>query len=129
MDWLANIRPTHTTYNDYSHLNDIYFPEHIPNGYSLQSFSHEGALTTEKFTNLEDNHIVLTICPEDYVYNADNENTDNEVIKINDSVGIYFVKDDCITLIWNKEGNNYTISTNDFSVSKDEIVKIAQSIK
>lgn len=129
LDWLANIRPTHTTYNDYSHLNDMYFPEHIPSGYSLQSFSHEGALTTENFTNLEDNHIMLTICPEDYVYNADNENTDNEVIKINDSVGIYFVKDDCITLIWNKEGNNYTISTNDFSISKDEIVKIAQSIK
>ena len=129
LDWLANIRPTHTTYNDYSQLNSIYFPEYLPNGYVLQSFNNEGVLTTETFSDSEENHIMLTVCPEDFVYNADNENTDNEVIKINDSVGIYFVKDDCITLIWNKEGNNYTISTNDFSISKDEIVKIAQSIK
>lgn len=129
LDWLANIRPTHTTYNDYSRLNSIYVPEYLPKDYVLQSFNNEGVLTTETFSDSEENHIMLTVCPEDFVYNADNENTDNEVIKINDSVGIYFVKDDCITLIWNKEGNNYTISTNDFSISKDEIIKIAQSIK
>ena len=129
LDWLANIRPTHTTYNDYSHLNDMYFPEHIPNGYSLRAFNNESALISETFTDSNDHYIKIIICPEDYVFNSDNEETVTEDVEVNNSVGIYSVKDELISLIWNLNGKNYSISTNDMSLSKEELVKIAQSIK
>lgn len=129
LDWLANIRPTHTTYNDFSNLTNISVPEYIPTEYSLQSLSYEGVVTLETYVNSEDKYITITICPEDYVFNADNEEINTEKVDINNSVGFYSFKDEFISLIWNFDGKNHTISTNDTSLSKEEIVKIAQSIK
>lgn len=129
LDWLANIHSTHDSYNDFSHMNDVYFPEHIPNGYSLKTFNNEGVLISETFTDSSDNYIKLIICPEDFVLNSDNEENDIENVNVNNSTGIYMIKDEFVSLIWNVDGKKYTISTNDVSISKEELVKIAQSIK
>ena len=129
LDWLANIRPTHTTYNDYSHLNSLYVPEYLPKGYVLQSFNNEGVLISETFADSSENYIKLIICPEDFVLNSDNEENDIENVNVNNSTGIYMIKDEFVSLIWNVDGKKYTMSTNDVSVSKEELVKIAQSIK
>ena len=129
LDWLANIHSTHDSYNDFSHMNDVYFPEHIPNGYSLKTFNNEGVLISETFTDSSDNYIKLIICPEDFVLNSDNEENDIENVNVNNSTGIYMIKDKFVSLIWNVDGKKYTMSTNDVSISKEELVKIAQSIK
>ncbi len=129
LDWLANIHSTHDSYNDFSHMNDVYFPEHIPNGYSLKTFNNEGVLISETFTDSSDNYIKLIICPEDFVLNSDNEENDIENVNVNNSTGIYMIKDEFVSLIWNVDGKKYTMSTNDVSISKEELVKIAQSIK
>ena len=129
LDWLTNVHSTHTTYNDYNRINDIIFPGYIPQDYLLQSLNYEGVLTTETFSNLNENYITITISPFNYVFNADNEKTYSEEVEINDTIGIYSIKDNCITLIWNIGDNNYTITTNDSALDQETIIKIAQSIK
>ena len=127
LDWLTNIHSSHTAYNDF--LNDNALPEFIPTGYVLQSYNYEGALTTESFVNSNEDCITIIISPNNYVFNSDNEDTYSETVEINDYTGIYSNKDNCSTLIWNSEEEIYTITTNDSSITKETIVKIAQSLK
>lgn len=127
LDWLTNVHSTHTAYNDI--LNDNALPEFIPTGYVLQSYNYEGALTTESFVNSSEEYITIIISPSNYVFNSDNEETFSETVEINDYIGLYSFKDNCSTLIWTSKEEMYTITTNDNSITKETIVKIAQSLK
>lgn len=129
LDWLTNVHSTHTTYNDIDHNNDVRLLENIPDGYSLQLYNNNGDLITETFVNSSENFITLIICPKDYVFNSDNESTYSETVAINDIIGLYSTKDDCITLIWTMGDSNYTITTNDMTLSQEIIIEIAESIK
>ena len=129
LDWLTNVHSTHTTYNDIDHNNDIMLLENIPNGYCLQLYNYNGYLTTETFVNSSENFITLIISPKDYVFNSDNESNYSETVVINDIIGLYSMKDNCITLIWTMDDSNYTITTNDMTLSQEMIIKIAESIK
>lgn len=128
LDWLTNVHSTHTAYNSSQSINSVY-PEYLPKGYVLQSYNYEGSLTTESFVNSSEDCITIIISPNNYVFNSDNEDTYSEKVEINDYTGIYSNKDNCSTLIWNSEEETYTITTNDSSITKETIVKIAQSLK
>lgn len=130
LDWLTNVHSTHTTYNDIDHMNDSIFPEYVPNGYSLQFYNKDENLITETYSNEDDFFITIVINNNNNsVYNIDNEETDYEIVEINDNTGLITNKEGLISLIWNDSTNNYFISTNDTTINADSIVKIAQSLE
>ena len=129
LDWLANIRPTHTTYNDIDYYNDSVFPEYIPSGYSLQFYSKDNSIITETYTN-NDNYIIsILINTDNIVLNSDNESTESEFIEINQNIAVYTKRDDTKSLVWSDDKAYYIISSNDPEISKEKLVKIAQSLK
>lgn len=129
LDWLTNVHSTHTAYNDSSQSISTIYPEFIPTGYILQLYNNEGDLTTESFVNSNENYITIIISPSNYIFNSDNEETYSETVEINDYTGIYSIKQNCSMLIWSSEEEIYTITTNDSSITKEIIIKIAQSLK
>lgn len=130
LDWLTNVHSTHTTYNDIDNINDSIFPEYVPNGYSLKYYNKDENLITETYSNEENFFITIVINNNNNsVYNIDNEETDYEIVEINDYTGLITNKEGLISLIWNDSTNNYFISTNDTTINTESIVKIAQSLE
>lgn len=129
LDWLTNVHSTHTTYNDIDHVKASVFPEYVPNGYALQFYNKDDNLITETYTNDNGDIISIIINTDNMVFNSDNESTDSELIEINDYIGVYTQKGNSKSIVWNDENASYIISSNDANISKDSIVKIAQSLK
>ena len=129
LNWLTNVHSTHTSYNDIDHVKSSVFPEHIPSGYLLQSYNKEDNIITETFVNAKNYFITIVINNNNNsVYSIDNEETDYEIVEINDNTGLITDKEGLITLIWNDATHNYFISTNDNTISTDTIIQIAQSL-
>lgn len=129
LDWLANIRPTHTTYNDIDYYNDSVFPEYMTSGYSLQFYSKDNSIITETFINNNNYIISILINTDNTVFNSDNEATDSELIEINQNIAMYTERDESKSLMWNDDKASYVISSNDPELSKAELVEIAQTLK
>ena len=128
LDWLTNIHSTHTDYNDNVELNRIFIPSYMPKDYVLQMYTFDDTIITETYVNANDDFITIVINNNNSIYSIDNEETDYEIVEINDNVGIMTNKDGIITIIWNDATHNYFISTNDNSLSTNSIIKIAQSL-
>lgn len=128
LDWLTNVHSTHTSYNDIDHVKSSVFPEYIPSGYLLQSYNKDENLITEVYTNDNDCILSIIINTDNIVFNSDNESTDSELIEIDEFIGIYTQREDSKSLVWNDEKASYIISSNDIAISKETIVKIAQSL-
>lgn len=108
LDWLTNIHPTHTAYND--SLNNLYVPEKIPYGYTMQSYSRDDVTITESYSNSTDNIITIIIdLNSNVMMNVDNELSDSEIVEINGNMGVLYKKDGDISLTWNDSEKSYFI--------------------
>lgn len=127
LDWLTNISPTHTAYND--GLNNLYVPENLPKGYQMQCYNRDEISITETFINSNNNIITLYIDYNNSTINTDNEDTNAELIDINNNVGVFTMKDCELRLMWSDGTKSFIITTDDDTISKGKIVEIAQSLK
>ncbi len=131
LEWLTSIHSSHTVYNDSNELSNIIIPEYLPNGYILQQYNKEDLITTETFTNENKSQITIVISEgkSNAVLSVDNESSYSETILINDNTGVYLQKETVQNIFWNDERYFYMLTANDALLSKEEIVKVAQSLK
>ncbi len=133
LEWLVGIHGSHTTINllqNEKQNNNAILADHIPQGYKLINYNNDGDLI-EIFYSNNINNIKVRIYLNnfnDFTFSTDNENTSSEEVYINENKGQYQKKESVSTLLWYDNKNSYWISTNDTNISKDEIMKIAQSI-
>lgn len=131
LEWLFNIHESHSSL-DISNYNNAYsnmvHADYLPDGYELINYNNDGDLIEVCYNNNITN-VNIRVYLNDCTFNADNENTSlSEEVYINGNKGQYQKKELTSTLLWYDNKNSYWISTNDSGISKDEIIKIAQSI-
>ena len=130
LEWLFNIHGSHSSLNinksDSTHY-DIVHADYMIDGYRLINYNNDGELIEICYSN-NINKINIRIYLKDSTFNADNENTLSEEVYINGNKGQYQKKELITSIYWYKDEQTYWISTNDTNISKDEIIKIAQSI-
>lgn len=133
LEWLFNIHESHSSLKinkSNSEYYDIIHADYMADGYELINYNNYGDLIEICYSN-NINNIKIRIYLNnfyDFTFNTDNENTSIEEVYINENKGQYQKKELTSTLLWYDNKNSYWISTNDFNISKDEIIKIAQSI-
>ncbi len=102
-------------------------PQYIPEGYTLESEMDLGGIYQINYNNKENNPIVFG--QEIYyknIFRINTENVDYEKILINSFEGVFYNKKGINTVIFADETYLYKIYG---QVSKEEIIKIAESIK
>ena len=130
LEWLFNIHESHISLdisNDNNAYSNMVHADYLPNEYELTSYNNsDGEIELAYIKNAY--YIKVRIYLDNYTFNSDVEDTSIEEVYINGSKGQYQKKELISTLLWYDNENSYWISTNDPGISKDEIVKIAQSI-
>lgn len=130
LEWLFNIHESHSSFNIYNDNNaysNMVHADYMPKEYKLINYNNDGNVIEICYSN-NINNIKIRVYLNDSIFNTDNENTSSEEVYINGNKGQYQKKELTLTLLWYDNKNSYWISTNDFNISKDEIIKIAQSI-
>lgn len=130
LEWLFNIHESHSSldiFNDNNAYSNMIHADHLPDRYRLINYNNDGYLIEICYSN-DINKINVRVYLNDSTFNADNENTLSEEVYINGNKGQYQKKELITSIYWYKDEQAYWISTNDTNISKDEIIKIAQSI-
>lgn len=128
LEWLINIHESHSSLNiDNKAYSNMVHADYLPDGYRLINYNNDGDLIEICYSN-NINKVNIRVYLNDCTFNTDNENTSSEEVYINGNKGQFQKKELASTLLWYDNKNSYWISTNDSGISKDEIIKIAQSI-
>lgn len=130
LEWLINIHESHSSLdisNDNNAYSNMVHADYLPDGYRLINYNNDGDLIEICYSN-NINKVNIRVYLNDGTFNADNENTSSEEVYINENKGQYQKKELISSIYWYKDEQAYWISTNDTNISKDEIIKIAQSI-
>lgn len=130
LEWLINIHESHSSLNisnDNNAYSNMIHADYLPYGYELVNYNNNKNVIELCYSNNIDN-IKIRVYLKDFNFNTDNEDISSEEVYINGKKGQYQKKELMSTLLWYDNKNSYWISTNDSSISKDEIIKIAQSI-
>ncbi len=130
LEWLVNIHGSHSSLKintSNSAYDDIMHTDYMADGYELINYNNDHNVIEICYSN-NVNNIKIRVYLHDYTFNIDNEDTSSEEVYINENKGQYQKKKSISTIFWYDDKNSYWISTNDSSISKDEIVKIAQSV-
>ncbi|MCM1062093.1 MAG: DUF4367 domain-containing protein [Eubacterium sp.] len=130
LEWLTNIHENYTTINlakNKERTGNVILAEYMPEEYKLITYNNGDSIIELCYSNKATDvkiRIYLNACN----FNTDNEDTSSEEVYINGNKGQYQKKELATTLLWYDNKNSYWISTNDTGISKDELVKIAQSV-
>lgn len=130
LEWLFNIHESHSSLKIDTNNNlydDIIHADYMVYGYQLINYNNDGDLIEICYSN-NINSIKIRVYLDDSTFNTDNENTLSEEVYINGSKGQYQKKESITSIYWYQDEQTYWISTNDSVISKDELIKIAQSI-
>lgn len=130
LEWLFNIHESHSSLNisnDNSAYSNMVHADYLPDEYELINYNNYGSLIELCYSN-NINDVKIRVYLKDFTFNTDNENTLSEEVYINGNKGQYQKKELISSIYWYKDEQAYWISTNDTNISKDEIIKIAQSI-
>ncbi len=130
IEWLIGVHDSHNSINISGKdkiYNDVMVADYLPEGYSMVSYTKEDDITDIQYSNGQYN-IGIRIHSDDYGLTSDNENTSEDRIYINGYEGIYQKKESLSILFWCNGEKIYSINANDPQITKEEIVKIAQSI-
>ncbi|MCM1524840.1 MAG: DUF4367 domain-containing protein [Ruminococcus sp.] len=130
LEWLTDIHGSHSSliiYNDDNAYSNMIHADYLPRGYKLTNYSADGG-EIEICYNNDTVYIMLSSYPNAYALNTDNEDICSEEVYINGNAGQYQNKGSVSSIYWYKDEQSYWISTNDAMISKEELVKIAQSI-
>lgn len=130
LEWLINIHENYTTINlvqNEKQNSNAILADYMPNGYKLKVYNDYKENIELRYSN-DINDINIYISLRKSTFNSDNEDTSAEKIIINGYDGIYQKKEFMSTIFWYDGEKSYNISTTDLTISKDELIKIAQSI-
>lgn len=134
VEWLTHSNDTYTKvdhikYNDESYLyNETDLPKYIPDGYELTKYEKNNHKTTVFFSNNDSSDIVIEIYSNEMSINIDNDNlSDYEELYFEDFSGYIQTKDNILVLVRTDNVKLYRIRAKSDKVSKEELVKIAQS--
>lgn len=130
LEWLFNIHGSHSSLNintSNSAYDDIIHADYMVYGYKLTNYSNSND-EIEICYNNNTKYVKIRVYLNAYTFNTDNENTSSEEVYINGNKGQYQKKESIISIYWYKDEQAYWISTNDPTISKEEFIKIAQSI-
>lgn len=130
LEWLIGIHGTHSSLNisnDNNAYSNMVYADYLPYGYKLVNYK-KGLNVIEIFYSNNINNIDIYVYLNGSTFDTDNENTSSEEVYINENKGQYQKKELITSIYWYKDEQAYWISTNDSVISKEELVKIAQSI-
>lgn len=130
LEWLFNIHESHSSLNisnDNSAYSNMIHADYLPDGYELINYNNDRNVIELCYSNNITN-IKIRVYLTDFNFNTDNENTSSEEVYINGNKGQYQKKGLTSTIFWYCNEKPYCISTNDMQITKEEFVKIAQSI-
>lgn len=112
-------------------IEQLYLPEYLPAGYELltqNGVPYETNIIKTIYV-FNENEIFLEQNISQTVINLDNENLVSTHINIKNNQGIYQVKNDFKMLVWAEKEYFYSISCNSPDIDKNELKKIAESLK
>ena len=128
LEWLTNIHESHSSLNiDNKVYSNMVHADYLPYGYELINYSNDGDLIEVCYSN-NINKVNIRVYLNDFTFITDNENTSSEEVYINGNKGQYQKKELISTIFWYSSEKSYCISTDDMQITKDEFVKIAQSV-
>lgn len=132
---VANEKSTDVSVNsetkyDLELIETLYLPEYLPEGYILyeqigKPLKNDIVSTTYKYN---DNEIMLQQNISNIIIDLDNENVVSESVKIHENEGIIYKKNNLSILIWEYKNYYYLLESNQ-NIKKEELLKIAHSIK
>lgn len=106
---------------------NAYVPTYIPEDFQVNSISNSHSIRIIQYSKKDD---ISAIIYTDYESNnsvaIDTENALVESIKINGEKGTIAIKDSTVVIAWKIENHLFTVQG---EISKDEAVKIAESVK
>lgn len=130
LEWLTNIHESHSSLDIEANggsFDDIIHADYMLPEYELVNYNNDGYLVEIRYSN-GTYDINIRVYLNDFAFNTDSENTSLEDVYINDIKGRYQTNTSASTIFWYDGENSYCISTNDAQITKEEFVKIAQSI-
>ncbi len=130
LEWLTNIHESHSSLKintSSSTYYDMIHADYMAEGYKLTNYNNYGDLIEIYYSN-NINNVKIYVYLDYFTFNTDSENTLSEDVYINGDKGLYQKKELTSTIFWYNGEKSYCISTNDIQITKDELVKIAQSI-
>lgn len=130
LEWLIGIHGSHSSLDINQNENvysTIVHADYLPYGYKLIVYNDYKENVELRYSNgTDDINIYISLL--DSTFNSDNEDTSSENVLINGYDGIYQKKESLSTIFWYNGESSYNISTTDLTISKEEFIKIAQSI-
>ena len=133
LEWLINVHETHSSLNIFRD-NEVYsnmlHADYLPYGYELINYNNNDSVIEICYSN-NINNVNMRIYindVNDFIFNTDNEDISSEEVFINGNRGQYQKKEFTSTIFWYSNEKAYCISTDDMQITKEELVKIAQSV-
>lgn len=106
--------------------NGVYYPTYLPDGYNLLDAQASEHTNIVMFIDSDNELLIFTQNSNDMGMNIDSEQSDIEMVPINDTDGYMTNKDGMITISWTENGTVLTLEgTEEISI----IIKIAEKIK
>ena len=128
LEWLFNIHESHSSLNINNKVySNMVHAGYMPKGYELINYNNDDNIIDLCYSN-NINNINIRVYLNDFTFNTDNENTSSEEVFINGNKGQYQKKELISTMFWYSNEKSYCISTDDMQITKEELVKIAQSV-
>lgn len=106
--------------------NGVYYPTYLPNGYNLLDAEASEHTKIVMFINPDNELLILTQNSNSMGMNIDSEQSDIEMVPINDNDGYMTNKDGMITISWSDNG---TVLTLEGREKISIMLKIAEKIK
>jgi|GEM_PF-389850 hypothetical protein len=102
---------------------------YLPEGYVKGDEFKAPNLYSQTFYNQVNKMIDITLYDDDTSFNIDTENCETYNVTIKNKNGYIYIKADSVALIFKFHDKSIVITGNDDSLSNEELIKIAESIK
>lgn len=104
----------------------VYYPTYLPDGYTLLDAQASEHTKIVMFVDTDNELLIFTQNSNDMGMNIDSEQSDIEMVPVNDNDGYMTSKDGMITISWTENGTVLTLeSTEEISI----MIKIAEKVK
>lgn len=107
-------------------ISGYYIPEYIPDGFTLKEEDYTGCGVWMYWETIDGKNFDYSQNPLDSSCLIDNERHTNENITVNGDNAVLSYNEKTCSIFWNNQKYTFLISGN---LSKEEIIKIAESVK
>jgi hypothetical protein len=102
---------------------------YIPSGYTEGDAFNTVDLYSLTFFNILNKMIDITLYYSESSFNIDSENCEVSNLVVNNNAAYIYRKTGFVALVFKYHGNPIVISSNDETLTNEELLKIAESIK